>query len=309
MNIIGVRTMEEKINLAFVTDDGYLKQTIAALVSVLDSAGNDSNFTVYLLDVGISAANIKLYQDILEQYGAKVVSIIKEIKKEAVANLKVKTHVSQAAYAKMYISDLIEADRVIYLDGDVVCLTDIKELWEEFNSAYSLCAVDNYGYQYDNEVMGLPKDTETFNSGVMVLNLKKMREKNAGEKLKTATEQFNSKTALHDQATFNYVFYNDWKKLDRKWNLQKNILLNKHKTVGMNKTEYRALVNSPAIVHFTSNSKPWLLRCAHPYRKQFQQAYIKAFSGLVYIDIGVISVAKKIKELIYYKSYKIINLF
>lgn len=298
--------MMENINLAFVTDNAYYRQTFVSMNSVLNTCEKSLYLKIYFFDVGIHQDNIRELSMHIKNIPNAELHII-NIDSKNINNFKTHTHVSSSAYAKIYLAQYIPEDYVIYLDGDIICLYDISKLWEKIDEKYSICAVHNPGYTYDNTIMGLPLEAKTFNSGVMLLNLKKIRDISAPQALLEATLKYNGKTRLHDQAIYNKVFYQDWKPLDYKWNLQKMMLNSTFSELEMEKRYYINLVKHPYMIHFTSNSKPWLFRCAHPYKKYYKQEYEKYFGKLKFKDISIKSLCQRILEFGKFQVSKIKN--
>ncbi|MDS7999096.1 glycosyltransferase, partial [Streptococcus pneumoniae] len=71
---------------------------------------------------------------------------------------------SPIAYARYLISRLITEDRVVYLDSDIIVNGDLSPLFELSLGDYSLAAVRDV-------------DGNGFNSGMLVIDCQKWREK------------------------------------------------------------------------------------------------------------------------------------
>lgn len=299
--------MGREINIAFVTDENYFKHMFVAIESILRNMREESKITFYILDLGIHEESIKLIQKRYTNHSTVKIEFIK-VDNSNLLKYAVKTHVSISAYAKIYIPDLIKVDKLIYLDCDLIVNADITKLWSEFESEVCVKAVWDPFYNYDNKYLGIDNMNKTFNSGVMLLNLNLMREMNASLKLKTFLDKYHDKTKLHDQAAFNAIFKEHWRKLDLTWNCQVSILQNNYKKLNISKKEYRQLYKNAQIIHFTSNSKPWHFRNRHPYKKIYKDFYQAIFDELQYKDINIKSLLQMIKEGIKYKYYYILNL-
>ncbi|MCK7489743.1 MAG: hypothetical protein MZU79_05535 [Anaerotruncus sp.] len=88
-------------------------------------------------------------------------------------------YVTSAAYLKFDLPDLIpNQDKVLYLDGDIIIQKDLSDLFEINIKDYYAGAVKDIGL-IDNDL----NIKNYFNSGVMLLNLKLMRENNASTAL------------------------------------------------------------------------------------------------------------------------------
>jgi|SRR5690625_920657 len=298
--------MNPKVNIALVSDDSYFKYMIIAIESIISNIRKNIDLNIYILDTGIASKNheiLKKRYDTLDEINIKILQPQVELLKK----FKIKTHVSIAAFSKIFIADLINEEQVIYLDCDLLVREDIYKLWQQFEDDVPLKAVWNPFYNYDSKYMGLSKDDRTFNSGVMLLNLNLMREMDASTQLLTFLNKYNNKTKLHDQAAFNAIFKNDWKEIDYKWNYQVSMILSNHEELEITQKKYLELYYNPSIIHFTSNSKPWQLRNSHPYKKEYLKFYQKFYDDKLDRKVYIIDVLKRIKEFILYRKSYITN--
>ncbi|WP_418223289.1 glycosyltransferase family 8 protein [Clostridium isatidis] len=294
------------INIAFVSDNNYFNYMLIAIESIIKNRLKLNNLRFYILNAGINNENIELLKC---KYKIKsgIEFIFINIDKNTISKFNVKTHVSNAAFAKIYMCDLIREDRIIYLDCDLIVNDDLEKLWNEFEENVTLKAVWNPFYNYDNKYLGIKDNQRTFNSGVMLLRLDRMRKNNSSNKLDQFLREYNDKTKLHDQAAFNAIFKGDWKELDLKWNVQVSMLSNFYKDLKITKNQYLELYNDAGIIHFTSNSKPWQYRNSHPYKRLYIDTYEESIGTIKYNDINFISLMKKIKEYLRYKYYYYIS--
>lgn len=298
--------MHEYIKIAFVTDDNYFENTLVAIESILESTTQKNRLVFYILDLGISEKNIKFLKN---KYIKKNNIIIKleNVGNSKIINYKIKTHVSIAAYAKIYLPNIIKEDKVIYLDSDLIVSDDIFNLWNEFENNISVKAVCNPFYNYDNKYLGITDNSKTFNSGVMLLNLDLMRMKNSSNELEKFLDMYHDKTKLHDQAAFNAVFKDSWKELDLRWNCQVIMLQNHYTKLNISQNLYFSLYKEAKIIHFTSNSKPWQFRNNHPYKSLYLKFYNQVYGSIKYNDIHLKSLLQRIKETVKYRYYYYLN--
>lgn len=293
--------MKRKINIAFVSDDGYFKYMVVAIESIINNAKENLDLNIYILDTGITSKNQERLKSRYDNLNKVNIEFLQP-NIESLKIFKLKTHVSTAAFSKIFIADLINEEQIIYLDCDLMLREDISKLWQEFEDDVPLKAVWNPFYNYDSKYMGLSMDDRTFNSGVMLLNLSLMREMDASTQLLEFLNEFNDKTKLHDQAAFNAVFKNDWEELDYKWNYQVSMILSSCEALEITQEQYLELYNNPSIVHFTSNSKPWQLRNRHPYKNEYLNIYSKNFGTDLDTENYLTDTLKRIKETIRYKK-------
>src|SRR6185436_4134726 len=73
----------------------------------------------------------------------------------------------------------------------------------------------------------------------------------------------------HDQCALNHVLRGSWLALQPKWNLQTHMIGAFRGYDFVATQEGLKRLEDAAIVHFTTNWKPWLYRCRHPHRAQY----------------------------------------
>jgi lipopolysaccharide biosynthesis glycosyltransferase len=164
--------------------------------------------------------------------------------------------ISRAAYVRLSAPQILPADlpRIIYLDVDMVVNGLIDELWATDLRGLACAAVADPGISGKDFATenGLRGDGDYFNSGVMVLDLQMLR---AHETFDKAIELIAAPNNYEfpDQDALNVVLWQAWVKLDKKWNFQRRFLYDglKHET--------------PRIIHFTEQTKPWQRQEWHPY--------------------------------------------
>ena len=158
-------------------------------------------------------------------------------------------HVTKGALFRLLLPELLTANKVIYLDCDIVVTLDIRQLWDIDLQRQSVAAVMDPGIPKFPELIrerikgtGVSLDGY-FNSGVMVLDLDRIRLtgnlfQRAIRYLKTHPE-----SVFHDQDALNYLFQKECRYLDSRFN----------------KIASRAEpheIRTPAIWHF-AGVKPW----------------------------------------------------
>ncbi len=139
----------------------------------------------------------------------------------------VKNQMSRFTIGAMFRCSLPELlpdlNRIIYLDADLFVNRDIKELWDVDVREYCLAGVVDEGVDIHNYPRILNKYPEIkkesyFNSGVLYMNLKKLREFGNLKKLVVDFLVENPEAGLPDQDALNVIFHNKVLYLDGSWN-------------------------------------------------------------------------------------------
>jgi len=179
--------------------------------------------------------------------------------------------ISKTTYARFKLPYILRhLDKCIYLDSDIVVRKDISEMWSIDIKNYYLGAVEEPSGKIRNMELQIPQLSSYFNNGILLLNLKKLRE--FGFKKKAYDYMQDHPHLLYgDQDVFNALFHDNWLPLPMKWNLTTSMYLTKkllHYTCYPD-NEISAALKNPAIVHYTQEKKPDSVLCQHPFRGDY----------------------------------------
>lgn len=182
---------------------------------------------------------------------------------------------------RILLPELLESvDRVLYLDADTLVLQDLRALWSLDLDHSLLAAVAQPAEPQHSQAalsrLGLPADADYFNSGVLLMNLRRMREDDFSRRMievgHAQTERWKNSPhfRLPDQDAFNLVCFENWVKLHPKWNSLASLFLSHElkDLVREDAVQFAEAIASPAILHFEGSgfAKPWNYRCVHPLR-------------------------------------------
>lgn len=127
--------------------------------------------------------------------------------------------ITDAAYLKCMLPDIIDEDKIIYIDPDVECLGSLNELWETPCQYVNLCESHKYGKE-QAEALGLERYGLT---GMMVMNLKSLRAIGFSQKsLDVEKMTIPSKWWQHDETCINLALKDKLTFIDKKWNYCRN---------------------------------------------------------------------------------------
>lgn len=233
-------------------DKNYLTPMLTTIKSILYY---NQCVKIYILHQNIPSDWFRELKIQVEKLGSVVEDVY--IGENIDLEWKTQAHISPVAYARYFIPRLIEEERVIYLDSDIIVNGDLSPLFELDLGDYSLAAVRD-------------ADGNGFNSGMLVIDSQKWREQDITSRLftktveymsyleKTTTEGFNG-----DQTIFNLVFQNHWLELDKHCNLQVG-----HDVIAFYShwDSHFELDKEPLIIHYTTYRKPWSTLMGYRYR-------------------------------------------
>lgn len=289
-------TLEEPVVLC-ASDDNYVMPLAVTLHSAASSLRAGSNLQVILLDGGIQEQNWHGLRETLLDLPISI-HVIKPDRAD-VADLGISHHITHTAYFRLLAARLLprSLEKVIYLDSDVLVQDDITALWSlEVEPHYCLATTDiacpfvdaNFApSQFRRSIpylaaiapipnwkqLGLNPRNPYFNSGVMVLNLKRWREEKIEAKLLNCLRQNARHVWCWDQYALNVVFADNWRPLPSRWNQGAHIFEYPDESLSpIEPADFQAMRDNPALIHFTTEFKPWLHRPFHPLRELWYEA-------------------------------------
>ena len=165
---------------------------------------------------------------------------------------------SYAAFFRYFIADEVQEDRVLYLDSDMIVHSKLDDLFTLDLQGYAIAAVQDFNHE---------GWLTTFNSGVMLIDAKKWREKNSTQSLLELTAQHHEHV-YGDQGILNMYFGDQWLHLDKEYNFM--VGLDQFLHLSGNKEWYQSDYYGnyePKIIHYTSESKPWTHMTLTRFRK------------------------------------------
>ena len=135
------------------------------------------------------------------------------VPEDFVQGYKVTLHYSIAMYFRIFAHLLLpeSIDRILYLDADIIVKNDITSFYaRDFEDKYMIVNKDKNADREDvakhKEELGISQKHKYFNSGVLLMNLKKMREDITQECLTSTIEDLQDVLQYPDQDVFNKVY-------------------------------------------------------------------------------------------------------
>lgn len=266
-----LETIDKKhINICFSIDKRYVDYCATTITSILLNSIEHIHFFVVISDIN--------------WWDRKKIESLKKIRNFEVSFIKVNlemfknyyipegSHFSLANYFRLHLSSLIpDIDKVIYLDSDVLVLKDIKHLWNVNIADYYLGGCKSMVSERNCSRLGFPVDLPYINSGVMLLNLVKIRNNNL-EKLFTECVNKNYERLKNvDQDVINITLLNKNDgifQLKQNWNTEFRTDLEVFK-------EYFDIIYNPYIIHFITNDKPWIKGSKQKNKDLYKEYYKK----------------------------------
>ena len=193
-----------KIHICISLNDKYIYPALVSMESALKNSNkNKYNLVYHILCSGdFNNENINKIKSLLIRYPLNLElifydmnNIFKQFKNQ---------HFSQVTYFRLFTPIFIPLNKIIYLDSDVLILSDLIEMYQaQLNNNYILGTLDVYSGGID--YLGIKSD-KYINAGVLLINLDKLRkDQKFIDLIKMA--KYHPNLCNHDQTVINYVLY------------------------------------------------------------------------------------------------------
>lgn len=255
------------INVVFSVDENYIQHLGVALYSLLEN-NPDTRLNIYIMYSSLTEKSLKKIDKIASAYDCEINNI--EINDDRFDNLVKAAHLTNASYFKLLVPELLDVDKVLYLDVDLVVVDSIQELYSTNIKEYYLAAVEDPGFnRHDKLKMDL--SSHYFNAGVLLFNLKKMRDEDVSNRVITFIEKNPKAIKWADQCGLNSIIDGQWKMLHCKYNLVGTFFRidQRHIKSCYCDSEIEEAKEKPIVIHYTGSFKPWHFMDNHPYRSLY----------------------------------------
>lgn len=209
---------------------------------------------VHLMTHSLSAASIENLDAFLKKNGMEL-SVV-DVTNTALDTLPLgNRHFSIEMYYRLLAQFLLpkELDRVLWLDADIVVTKDLSEFYHRDFGGNLLCACrdksdGNEELSSIKEKLGLPQSHMYFNSGVLLLNLRSLREQTSMEEIIAAATALSDRLTYPDQDILNFLYHG--KVMYAPWEIYNYQVLYERQIP-------RDTAKDIAVYHYVGETKPW----------------------------------------------------
>ncbi len=261
--------MEDRLNIVCIADDKYAQHCAVMLCSLFET-NRDKQFNVYLITNDFSDVSAERLTELCSRYGSGL--FVKRCSDDKFSDLSVGQW-NTVMYFKLLMPQLLpeKASRCLFLDVDMIINDDISALYNIPMDDCILAAVEDLPESsLHKDRLGMSQEGLYFNSGVMVCDLVKWREKGKKNHIIEFTRSVADKI-LNDQDVIALYFKSEIKCLPIRWNMVTFYFERKPRIQDKYLPDLKAAKQSPGIIHFACPIKPWYRDCNHPYGKLYRQ--------------------------------------
>ena len=241
----------EKINLFFAVDDNYCSFLSAAIHSMFKNADQNYEYNLYVLHNGISQEKQNILKTQVSSFGSIDFVDMNEKLKTLEDRLVTRDYYTMTTYYRLFIPNMFpKMDKALYLDSDIIITGNIADLYNVDMGNNLVGAVPDMAVQntpifieYVENALGV-KAEKYFNAGILLMNLKEMRNWDFENKFIELLGKYKFRVA-QDQDYLNVLTKDRVKYVDNSWNVQ---------PVPANICSF----DSINLIHYNMLWKPWI---------------------------------------------------
>lgn len=267
----------DRIAIVLIADQAYTEQLTVTMKSIMY---HNKSVDFYIINQGIMPDWFRKMRRIVRNLGGELYNIPFDIGLIS-AEWRTQNHISPIAYAKYFIPRLIDRERVLYLDTDVIVNGSLTSFFLTDLKGFPVAAV--------RDVDG------SFNTGVMLIDNLQWKDLSVSDQCLELSEDKKSEhwELEHfngDQTILNSVFQDNWLELDKRFNVQVGYDL---VAFYNHWTEHFNLEDEPLVIHYTTNRKPWNSSVSYRFREKWWEFYNLEISQVLAHHLGEFSLQKE----------------
>ena len=245
--------MKEQIPIFFTIDNNYAPYVSVAIKSMIANASKEYNYRIIILHQELSKENMDKIQSLanenFEIYFQYMKNSMSAITNRAENRLRC-DYFTLTIYFRLFIPEMFPYyDKAIYIDSDIVVPGDISKLYnlDLGNNLIGACrdksVVDVPAFaNYMGNAIGVDRN-EYINSGVLLMNLKELRNERFSEKFLALLNKYHFDTIAPDQDYLNAMCNGKILYINEEWDTMP--------------TEGKEPLKSPQLIHYNLFQKPW----------------------------------------------------
>lgn len=249
-----------KIDIVLATDENFAKWCATTIISVLKNKSEDDEPVFHILGNDLSIKTKERLTSLGENINVIDVDQTDFLPYKEVAKFWTITTLFRIKSASI----LKNLDKAIYLDCDIIVKGSLADFYNTNIDDFLLAGREDFDSENSKKNLGMSKTATYINAGSILMNLKKWREENAEEKMFNYLKDNVDKLRFMDQDLINYVFQDQIKVVDKKFNY---LVPNGFQTKEF-KLKWQKDLQDAVVLHFVG-WKPWEIYYENVFRDTF----------------------------------------
>lgn len=278
----------EVITILCATDNAFSPYYGIMLTSLFENNKRHAINVFILVCEPLDMRNARRFAKLEKRYGQRIQIMEVDDSKLRSLPLVDPGRLTIATYYRLLVTDLLpeSLSKVLYLDGDIIVMGDLSELWETNLEGKALAAVPRRWVSSDELQKSLhyPSEAGYFNAGVLLINLDFWRSNQTGQVCLEFIKNHSDIICFHDQDVLNAVLWDNKIPLPLSYNFQWIFLTDtrfNEAPAEVQKETLEIIRSTPRILHYNGTYKPWeIVSYFKPYRDVWRY-YKKSLLGYI----------------------------
>ena len=268
-----------EINIAYGATAYQLEYVSISIASILKKANPDDKYNFYILYNRVDSINkryftrLKSIKNANYNYFPMCGNVFDSIKNQPE---------KQCAFFKIFLTDMLPIlDKILYLDANVLALSDIAEIYKQDVSDYYMGAVVDREETVLRQFLPKTHNAPVINTSVLLMNLKKLRENNFSIK---TFQHLHDTNFLSDKLSINNVCKDNILLLPIKYNVT---VSNDTTSYDNHREEYESAISNPVLQNL--EPKPWKTEFIDDNRISYWKQLRKELNTSQAVDLNTYS--------------------
>lgn len=291
------------MDILYSIDEGYIRQFYTSVYSLFTNSSRE-DFNIYVLQKGTLSQNEEIEQFITALGGQYIPVSIKDADfKDAPITDRYPESIYYRLLAQDYLPESIE--RIHYLDADTLIINDICQMEAIDVSDYlyagcSMTTLVDIKAPFNRVRLQASDLKRYFNSGVLIMNLKRIRQEVSRADIFAYIESFAPLLILPDQDVLNALYPTEILEIpDDVYNFDsRNVRLYELLSDGVKDMDW--VMAHTVIIHFCGKAvrnKPWHKRSQNNFTSLYKFYWQQAYRYLMSLTTETVT-SKQIEEFI-----------
>ena len=292
-----------ELNFVYCFDDNFNLQALTSIKSLLNKITQKAN--IFIIHKNIES--FKKMSSFISEHEKLSSLHIYQFDSTKINLPPIKSHVSEATYYRLYISQYLpkNIEFLVYLDADIVTVNDptskLLETFSEIKSDGNVIAAKIETTREQEKIffntLELKSDVK-FNAGVLVIDFNAWIKDEVESDLLKILNLRHNEIFDYDQEVLNIYFDGQFTKLDEKLNYQA--------IGGQDENLYSFIEKNVNFLHYLGKGKPWnvdnyIFSTSKFYQKEFNKL---GFDKPHLVFPKNISMLKKFSKLVFSSDFK-----
>lgn len=268
MDAISETAGKNVLHVAFCVDNHYFRSMGATITSLLDN-NPQVQFVFHVFAFAVAEEHRRRLCRLEQKFGvATHIHQVDPTQFSEFSHFIASTYYSPSVFTRLLIPSMLRdvADKVLYLDADILCVGKVDELLQrDMGGVVALVVPDAEATTVRRVATLKLSQPKYFNSGVMLMNVPLWLDQRITEQaVDVMADGSRRDLRFPDQDALNVVLDGRAQYIEQKWNVLYGL-------IGDLENDIRRMkpLDDPRFIHFAGAVKPWNEWCLHESRDLF----------------------------------------